>query len=90
MCASLPLFCMWDASTAWLDEWYRSMLGIQTHKPLAAEAERAELSHHATRLAPDQLFFEIQNFSDFSKVIQCVYQRFYDIHWITLLKSEKF
>ena len=43
-CANLPLFSMWDAATAWLDERHRSMAGIQTREPWAAEAEHANLT----------------------------------------------
>ena len=44
MCANLPLFCMWNASTAWL------MSGVGPHpgsKPQtqAAKVECAELNH---------------------------------------------
>ena len=44
ICANLPLFCMWDADTAWLDEWCRSAAAIQTHKSQVAIAECVDLT----------------------------------------------
>ena len=48
---SVPIFLyfMWDAATAWLDEWCRSTSRIQTQEPWAREVEQAELNHCATR-----------------------------------------
>ena len=35
---------MWDAATAWFDEWSRFMPGIQTCELQATEVERATLT----------------------------------------------
>ena len=44
ICANLPLFCMWDAATAWLDEWcIGPHLGSEPASPRAAEAEHVNL-----------------------------------------------
>ena len=44
ICANLPLFCMWDSATAWLDEQCVSMTKIQIYEPQAAKVEHANLS----------------------------------------------
>ena len=52
---------MWGATIAWLDEWYGSVPGIQTHEPWATEAEHTELNLCATRRAPNMLIFAYIN-----------------------------
>ena len=42
--ANLPLFCMWGATRAWLDEWCRSIPGIQTPERWATKAECLNLT----------------------------------------------
>ena len=46
ICANLPLFCMLDITTAWLDEQCVGLRapGIRTHEPQATEAECANLT----------------------------------------------
>ena len=45
ICANFPLFCMWDATTAWLEEQcVGSAPGIQNHKLQAAETEHMNLT----------------------------------------------
>ena len=45
ICANLPLFCMWDAATAWLDEQGdRFAPRIWTCKPQTAKVEHANLT----------------------------------------------
>ena len=45
ICASPPLFCMWDTATAWLDEWCVGLcLGSEPAKPCLPKAEHANLT----------------------------------------------
>ena len=64
ICGSLPLFCMWDASSAWLDEWcVGSTPGIWTCEPWAAEAQPVNLTTKSPGQRPRLLFVKnaIQN-----------------------------
>ena len=51
--ASLPLFCMWDTTTAWLDEWCVGLPWDLKLWTLDCESVACELHHCATGLAPD-------------------------------------
>ena len=44
ICASLPLFCMWDAAIAWMDELCRSVPRIRNCEPWAAKVEHTNLT----------------------------------------------
>ena len=52
--ANLPLFCMWDAATEWLDEWCVVLqLGS---KPANPGLPACELNHYTTGQAPGYVF----------------------------------
>ena len=54
--ANPPLFCMWDTTTAWLDEWYVGLcLGSEPANPQAAKAELMNLTTTPLGRPPDSL-----------------------------------
>ena len=57
ICASLPLFCMWGATTAWLDEWCVDVCALDPNLwTLGCWSRACELNHCATGLALILLF----------------------------------
>ena len=50
--ANLPLFCMWDAATAWLDEWCVGPCWDPNPQTLGHQSGAHELNHYTTGPAP--------------------------------------
>ena len=59
ICASLPLFYLWDAATAWLDEYCRSTPGILTCEPGLLKLSAPNLTTMPPDLPQDFIHFLI-------------------------------
>ena len=86
ICASLPLFCMWDAATAWLDEVCRSTPGIWTCECGAIEAECVNLT--TTPPAGPRFFFYVHLSPTLQKM--CIPLTYFKSYYGALLQSIKF
>ena len=65
ICVSLPLFCVWVATTTWLDKWCRSTPGIQIHEPRPPKKSASDLTTMPHDWSPLKFFYiaKEKNFS---------------------------
>ena len=57
ICGSLPLFCVWDTTTAWLDEQGQVCTQDPNPRTSCCWSGMRKLNHYTTRLAPFLLCF---------------------------------
>ena len=74
MYGSLPLFCMWDTATAWLDEWCVGLhLGSEPANPeLLKQSVQTRPLHHRADPLLKQFFDGVK--SNVNSVIYFVYK----------------
>ena len=61
ICAHLPLCCMWDTGTAWLDEWCVGLTGDVNMWTLGRQSGAHKLNHYATGPAPSSFILMMSN-----------------------------
>ena len=87
--ANLSLFCMWDAATAWLDEWCVGLHPGSKPANLGPPKPTTELNHYATGLGPLIFLFSQSNGTMYRHNTFLNLICFSNIFSITFLTSDK-